>query len=155
MRRKTGTTARSVRPLALMLVLGTALLACALVGRPASASGETGASPNGSEPGMTSCPASNPPNQMTLVAGTPQTTTLDTAFGTGLQVALTNSDGCAATGVAGVAVIFSAPASGASGVFSGSGSSSVSVGSDSSGKVKMQAIGWTCVTTTMPPVSVA
>jgi hypothetical protein len=114
-------------------IAGVAILACLLVIGPTGASGETGTSGTGAEPA--NCPASNPPNQVTLVAGTPQTTTLDTAFATGLQVALTNSDGCAVTGAAGVAVTFSAPSSGASGVFSGSGSNSVTVGSDSTGAV--------------------
>jgi hypothetical protein len=67
--------------------------------------------------------------------GTPQTATLDTAFASGLQVALTNSDGCAVTGAAGVPVTFSAPAPGASGVFSASNSNTVTVGADASGTV--------------------
>jgi adhesin/invasin len=73
---------------------------------------------------------------MTLVGGTPQTATLDSAYATGLQVALTNTDGCAVTsGAAGVAVTFTAPSSGASGVFSTSGSNTVTVGADASGTV--------------------
>src|ERR1700683_5639785 len=108
-----------------------------LVGGPAFASGETGGSPT--EPtgtGTSNCPSSNPPNQMTLVAGTPQTAILQSAFASGLQVALTNSDGCPVTSAAaGVPVTFSAPASGASGVFSTSGSNTVTVGADASGSV--------------------
>jgi protocatechuate 3,4-dioxygenase beta subunit len=102
---------------------------------PLAASGATGASP--SEAGASSnCPSSNPPNQMTLLAGTPQTAILGSAFASGLQVALTNSDGCPVTSAAaGIPVTFSAPASGASGVFSTSGSNTVIVGADASGTV--------------------
>ena len=71
---------------------------------------------------------------LTLVAGTPQTAPLEAAFATGLQVALANSDGCPVTGAAGVPVTFSAPSSGASGRFSGSGSSAVTVGADATGE---------------------
>jgi hypothetical protein len=94
---------------------------------------ETGV-PGGSGP--TACPSWNPPNQMTLVAGTPQTAQLESAFATGLQVALTNSDGCPVTSTAaGIPVTFSAPGSGASGVFSTSASSIAVVGADASGTV--------------------
>jgi hypothetical protein len=68
------------------------------------------------------------------VAGTPQSATLDSAFATSLQVAFTNSNGCPVTAaVAGLPVTFSAPSAGASGLFTGSGSSTVTVGSDASG----------------------
>ena len=69
------------------------------------------------------------------MAGTPQTTTLDSAFAAGLQVALSNSDGCAVTGAAGVPVTFSAPAGGAGGRFSTSNSNTATVGADASGMV--------------------
>ncbi len=69
------------------------------------------------------------------MAGTPQTTTLGSAFAAGLQVALANSDGCAVTAAAGVAVTFSAPAAGASGRFSTSNSNTATVGADASGAV--------------------
>jgi hypothetical protein len=115
--------------------LGTAV--GLLVGGPAFAAGEAGGSPT--EPtgsGTSNCPSSNPPNQMTLVAGTPQTAILQSAFATGLQVALSNSDGCPVTSAAaGIPVTFSAPSSGASGVFSNSGSNTVIVGADASGMV--------------------
>ena len=115
--------------------LGTAV--GMLVGGPSFAAGETGGSPT--EPtgtGTSNCPSSNPPNQMTLVAGTPQTAILQSAFATGLQVALSNSDGCPVTSAAaGVPVTFSAPSGGASGVFSSSGSNTVTVGADASGSV--------------------
>lgn len=112
-----------------------------LAGGPAFASGGTGGSPSEtgkspSDTGTSGCPSSNPPNQLTLVAGTPQTAILQSAFATGLQVALTNSDDCPVTSAAaGVAVTFSAPASGASGAFSTSGSNTAIVGADASGSV--------------------
>jgi protocatechuate 3,4-dioxygenase beta subunit len=117
--------------------LGTAV--GMLMGGPAFASGESGGSPGetGTSPtGTSGCPSSNPPNEVTLVAGTPQTAILQTAFASALQVALTNSDGCPVTSAAaGVPVTFSAPSSGASGVFSTSGSDTVTVGADVSGTV--------------------
>ncbi len=98
-----------------------------------SAEGENGSEPP-TGPVVPSCPSSNPPNRLTLVAGTPQSATLDSAFATNLQVAFTNSNGCAVTSaVAGTPVTFSAPTAGASGLFGASGSSSVTVGSDASG----------------------
>jgi protocatechuate 3,4-dioxygenase beta subunit len=113
--------------LGLIMAAGLVALGGTLVGAPALAS-------EGS--GVSGCPSSNPPNQMTLVAGTPQTAILGTAFATTLQVALSNSDGCPVTSAAaGIPVTFSAPASGASGVFSTSGSSTVIVGADASGTV--------------------
>jgi protocatechuate 3,4-dioxygenase beta subunit len=135
---------RRVRWVGLGLIIaagfGTAL-GGTLVGSLAFASGgaggsptETGPSPTGT--GTSNCPSFNPPNQLTLVAGTPQTAILGTAFATGLQVALSNSDGCAVTSAAaGIPVTFSAPSSGASGVFSTSGSNTVTVGADVSGAV--------------------
>jgi hypothetical protein len=124
--------------LGLTLAVGLGVFGAMPMGAQASALGEGGGAPTetGNSPGGTSsCPSSNPPNELTLLAGTPQITTLDTAFVTGLQVALANSDGCPVTGAAGVAVTFSAPSSGPSGVFAGSGSRSVTVGSDASGAV--------------------
>ena len=85
--------------------------------------------------GGAACPSPNPPNEMTLVAGTPQTALVETAFATGLQVALANSDGCPVTGAAGVPVTFSAPPSGASGVFSTTASDAALVGADATGAV--------------------
>jgi hypothetical protein len=113
-----------------VVAAGALAVLCALAGAPVRAAGETGAS-GGS--GGAACPASNPPNQLTLVAGTPQTAQLGTAFATGLQVALANSDGCPVTSAAGIPVTFGAPASGASGVFSTSAANTVVVGADASG----------------------
>ena len=101
-----------------------------LAGAPLPAAGETG-TPGGSS--AASCPAANPPNALTLIAGTPQTAQIDAGFATGLQVALANSDGCPVTGAAGVPVAFSAPSSGASGLFSASASIAVTVGTDATG----------------------
>jgi protocatechuate 3,4-dioxygenase beta subunit len=109
-----------------------------LAGGAAFAAGETTGSPSGTSPsgaGASNCPSSSPPNQMTLLAGTPQTAIVQSAFATGLQVALTNSDGCPVAGAAGVPVTFTAPSAGASGVFSTSGSNAATVGSDASGAV--------------------
>jgi protocatechuate 3,4-dioxygenase beta subunit len=133
-----------VRRVALGLIMAASLGAAVgmLAGGPAFAAGENGGSPT--EPtgtGTSNCPSSNPPNQLTLVAGTPQTAILQSAFATGLQVALTNSDGCPVTSAAaGVPVTFTAPSSGASGVFSTSGSNTVTVGADASGSVAAPAL---------------
>jgi hypothetical protein len=127
--------------LGLIVTASLGVFAGTLIGGPAAALGEAGGSPTGTGTsptgtGTSNCPSSNPPNQMTLVAGTPQTAILQTAFASGLQVALTNSNGCSVTSAtAGVPVTFSAPSSGASGVFSTSASDTVIVGADASGAV--------------------
>lgn len=80
------------------------------------------------------CPAANAPNALTLVGGSPQTAALNTAFAGNLQVALANTNGCPlTTSLAGVAITFTAPASGASGAFPAGGSSTLTVGTDASG----------------------
>jgi hypothetical protein len=80
------------------------------------------------------CPASNAPTALTLVGGSPQTAVLGAAFAGNLQVALSDTNGCPlTTSLAGTPVTFSAPASGAGGTFAGSGSNTVTVGSDASG----------------------
>jgi protocatechuate 3,4-dioxygenase beta subunit len=121
------------RPRALAILAAAGVLgagASTLAGGAAAATGEPGGG-SGSN-----CPATTSPNAMTLVGGTPQTTTLNSAYASGLQVALTNTDGCAVTsGAAGVAVTFTAPSSGASGVFSASATFTATVGADSSGTV--------------------
>jgi protocatechuate 3,4-dioxygenase beta subunit len=119
--------------LALIVACGLGVAAGTLAGGPPTAAGETQGTGTGST--GSNCPSSNSPNTITLVAGTPQSATLHTAFATGLQVALTNSNGCAVTGAAGTPVTFTAPASGASGVFSASGSDTATVGADASGTV--------------------
>ena len=80
-----------------------------------------------------SCPTSNPPNELTLGGGTPQTAQLDTGFASPLQVALANNDGCPVTSVVGTPITFTAPSSGASGHFATSGTDTVTVGADASG----------------------
>ena len=122
------------RRLALVLIVGAALVGTPAGGAAFASSegspGETGSSPTAG------CPSSNPPNEMTLVAGTPQTALLGSAFATALQVALSNSDGCpVSSAAAGIPVTFSAPAAGASGTFSSSGSDTAVVGADASGAV--------------------
>lgn len=81
----------------------------------------------------TSCPTSNPPNELALAGGTPQIAQLDTGFGSPLQVTLANSDACPVTTVVGTTVTFTAPAAGASGSFATSGTNTVTVGADQSG----------------------
>ena len=116
----------------LVVAVGAVAVLGVLAGAPLSAEGETGTA---GAAGGTACPSANPPNTLILVAGTPQTASLEAAFATGLQVALSNSDGCPVTGTAGVPVTFSAPSTGASGLFAGSGSNAVTVGSDATGAV--------------------
>jgi hypothetical protein len=83
----------------------------------------------------TPCPTKNRPNDLKLVAGSPQTAKVGTAFDTPLQVQLANRNGCPLTGsLSGVEVEFTAPSDGASGTFSSSGSTSITVGTDSSGR---------------------
>ncbi len=121
--------ARALAILATMAALGAA--GGALAGVSSAAGGEPGGST------AANCPSLNPPNAIALVAGTPQTATLGSAYATGLQVALTNSNGCPVTsGAAGVPVTFTAPSGGASGVFSASATNTVTVGADSSGAVQ-------------------
>jgi hypothetical protein len=58
-----------------------------------------------------------------------------TAFDTPLQVQLANRNGCPLSGsLSGVEVEFAAPSDGASGTFSSSGSNSITVGTDSTGR---------------------
>ena len=108
----------------------TKLLACAVAAAMVSAGvgvatrppARAQATPTG-DTGSTSCPASNPPNELVLVGGTPQTAQLETAFANALQVELANSDGCPiTTTVTATPVTFTAPASGPSATFTASGS---------------------------------
>ena len=79
------------------------------------------------------CPASNPPNTLQIVSGTPQTAPLKSGFATPFQVTLANTDGCPLTSGVATPITFTAPLSGASGSFASSGSNSVTVGADASG----------------------
>jgi len=80
-----------------------------------------------------SCPTSNPPNELMLGGGTLQTAQLNTAFESPLQVTLANSNGCPLTSVVGTPVTFTAPSSGAGGSFATSGTNTITVGADISG----------------------
>ena len=80
------------------------------------------------------CPDFNPPSELALAGGTPQSAQLGTPFQSNLQVRLDAANGCPiTTPLAGVAVTFSAPGTGPSGTFSASGSNAVLVGTDASG----------------------
>lgn len=80
------------------------------------------------------CPDPNPPNELLLADGSDQTAQLGTQFAQPLQVQLANSNGCPLAGdLAGINVEFEAPASGPSGIFSGSGSARAAVGTDAQG----------------------
>jgi protocatechuate 3,4-dioxygenase beta subunit len=115
---------RPGRPVPLSLPLaGLAAAAVVLVSGTSAAGGAAGA-----------CPTSNPPNELVLVSGSPQTAQLGKAFQSNLQVKLANSNGCPLTGpLAAVGVTFVAPGGGASGSFAGSGSTVASVGTDDNG----------------------
>jgi protocatechuate 3,4-dioxygenase beta subunit len=105
------------------LAVGLAAAASALLVGSGSAGAATGA-----------CPAVNRPNMLKIVAGSPQTAQLEKPFQTNLQVELANSNGCALTGrLGGYWIDFTAPESGASGTFAGSGTHQVTVGTDSTG----------------------
>jgi protocatechuate 3,4-dioxygenase beta subunit len=80
------------------------------------------------------CPTFNPPSTLVLAAGTPQSAPLGTPFQTSFRVGLAATNGCPiTTPLAGVAVTFTAPASGPSGVFSASDTNATLVGTDDSG----------------------
>ena len=80
------------------------------------------------------CPTNNPPNELVLVGGTPQTAKLSMAFASPLQVELANTNACPITSaVTGTAVTFTAPTAGASATFAASGSETLTVGTDASG----------------------
>ena len=114
----------------------TLLLAATVAVGVAIASGGTLASlrATADTPGQpSSCPTSNPPNELTLGGGTPQIAQLDTPFESPVQVTLANSNGCPVTSVVGTPVTFTAPSSGASGRFATSGANTVTVGADASG----------------------
>jgi protocatechuate 3,4-dioxygenase beta subunit len=77
---------------------------------------------------------SNPPNTLTLVAGSPQQGQITKPFQTNLQVTLANTDGCALTGSwAGISVVFTAPGSGPSGTFASTDTNVADVGTDANG----------------------
>jgi protocatechuate 3,4-dioxygenase beta subunit len=107
------------------------LLAATLL---AIAAGVTLSAPKPASGGTNACPASNPPNMLTIVSGSSQTAQLGKPFQGNLQVALANSNGCPVTGaLAGIAVDFVGPSSGASGTFASSASNVAVVGTDAQG----------------------
>lgn len=107
----------------------TALTIAAAVAAIAVVSGSGAASA-----ARSSCPSSNPPNELVLAGGSGQTAQLGTPFPATFQVQLANTNGCALTGdLAGINVDFDAPGSGPSGVFAGSGSREAVVGTDARG----------------------
>jgi protocatechuate 3,4-dioxygenase beta subunit len=80
------------------------------------------------------CPATNIPDSLVLEGGTPQWSKLASPYASPFEVGLANSNGCpVTTGLVGVPVTFSAPASGASGTFAASGSNSAIVGTNAAG----------------------
>jgi hypothetical protein len=88
----------------------------------------------GSAEAADDCPSVNRPNMLRVASGSPQTAELEKPFQTNLQVELANSNGCPLTGrLAGFRVDFTAPASGASGIFASSGTNHVTVGTDATG----------------------
>ena len=112
-------TRRTVAGLALVAGFG---ISAAIVGGPAYALADP-------------CPTANPPNELTLGGGSPQTAKLHQPFSEMLQVALANTNGCPVTSNdTGVAVTFTAPSSGSTGTFSASGSNTLTVGTNASGQ---------------------
>ena len=127
----------------------TVLLACAvaatlLVGGVAAttsprAQAQSGPSAATGDTGSTSCPSSNPPNELVLAGGTPQTAPLDTGFANPLQVELANTNACPiTTSVTGTPVTFTAPASGPSATFAASGSNALTIGTDATASASVQ-----------------
>src|SRR5580704_7334848 len=89
--------------LALALAIGAGVAGAAAVQTSPTAAADTPSGPTGAS----GCPASNPPNTLALVGGTPQTAQVGSAFADGLQVTLANTNGCpVTTSVAGTAVTF-------------------------------------------------
>jgi protocatechuate 3,4-dioxygenase beta subunit len=119
------TTARRLSGLPVILLVA---LAAAVGGRAAPAS-------TVSTSDASTCPAFNPPNELTLAGGTPQSAKIGFPFAAPLQVGLDNSNGCpVTTSLAGIAVTLTAPPSGPSGTFSASGSNVALVGTSASGQ---------------------
>lgn len=107
-----------------MKIGAVAVLAAATLSTTAATAGATGSA----------CPAQNNPNEIVVVGGSGQSTQLGKPFGSSFQVALANTNGCALTGnLAGISIGFVAPGSGASGLFSTTGSNQAVVGTDAQG----------------------
>ena len=128
------------RTTALACTLAAAIGALTAAPGPRADAQSSSSSPSGNPNSTQACPSSNAPNELVLVAGTPQTAQLDTTF-TGLEVQLANTNGCAiTTAPAGTPVTFTAPATGASATFAASGANVLTVGADATGSASAQAI---------------
>ena len=100
---------RRRRALAAIAAACLGATAAVVVGGSSAAADAGGPSPT---PTTSSCPTSNPPNELVLAGGTPQTAQLGAAFATALAVTLANTDGCPLSpSPAGTAITFTAPAS--------------------------------------------
>lgn len=107
-----------------MKIAAILVLAAATLSVTAATAGATGSA----------CPTQNDPNEIVIAGGTGQSAQLGKPFDSRFQVALANSNGCALTGnLAGINIDFGAPVSGASGLFSSTGSAQAVVGTDSQG----------------------
>ena len=109
----------SLRLLTFLLLPASVALACG-AGRAAAQGGD--------------CQGWIAPNTLVLMSGSPQQGQVGKPFQTNLQVALANTNGCPLTGSwAGVSVVFTAPASGASGTFASTDTNVADVGTDANG----------------------
>jgi protocatechuate 3,4-dioxygenase beta subunit len=90
--------------------------------------------PLGSAASGAGCPATNVPNELVILGGSPQTAQLGRQFQSNLQVALANTNGCPLTGsLGGTPITFVAPSSGAGGTFESTAANSATVGADANG----------------------
>ncbi|HEY1777676.1 MAG TPA: hypothetical protein VGG41_16075 [Solirubrobacteraceae bacterium] len=122
-----------VLPVSGLIAIAASVVAIAILAAPLTPAAVADAGDSGAT-GAAQCPTSNPPNTLTLVSGSPQTAQLGASFASPIQVSLANTNGCPiTTTVAGTAITFSAPGAGPSGVFSTSGSNTLTVGADTSG----------------------
>jgi hypothetical protein len=128
------------RTLALGCTLAVAIGALAATPGPGADAQSSPSGPTGDSgsTGDSSCPSSNPPDELVLAGGTPQTAQLDTGFANPLQVELANTNGCPiTTTVTGTPITFTAPTSGPSATFAASGSSTLTVGTDAAGSASV------------------
>jgi adhesin/invasin len=122
------------------VVAATATGAAATAVTPIARAQSSPSGPTG-DSGGSSCPTTNPPNELVLAGGTPQTAQLETAFAAPLQVALANTNGCPiTTQVTGTPITYNAPLGGPSAVFAASGSGTMTVGTDASGSASAQMV---------------
>jgi len=122
---------RSARTVLLICSVAATLIGGAAVATSPQAQAQSGPTGDTGSTGASSCPASNPPNELVLAGGTPQTAQLESAFANPLQVELANTNGCPiTTAVTGTPVTFTAPTSGPSATFTASGSNTLTIGTD-------------------------